>query len=112
MDHEWQDVLCRGIDIAQGVDARLAAQYIKQEVSDPNRLTREVGYSAGGQRRTTRASDLLVPTAENEVKQNFAISSNDAFIVTGGAGALHHCVLQNWHGECMGAPTSCWVDPQ
>ena len=95
LDHEWQDVLCRGIDVAQGVDARLAAQYIRQEVSDPNRLTREVGYSADGQRRTTRASDLLVPTAENEVKQNFAISSNDAFIVTGGArGITPLCVAE------------------
>merc|ERR1711871_1455754 len=95
LDHEWQDVLCRGIDIAQGIDARRAAQYIVQEISDPNRLTREVGYTKTGQRQTSRASDLLVPTAENEVKQNYAISSNDAFIVTGGGrGITPLCIAE------------------
>ena len=95
LDHEWQDVLCRGIDIAQGIDARRAAQYIVQEISDPNRLTREVGYTKSGQRQTSRASDLLVPTAENEVKQNYAISSNDAFIVTGGGrGITPLCIAE------------------
>merc|ERR1711871_280547 len=95
LDHEWQDVLCRGIDIAQGVDAKRAALYVMQEYSDPNRLTREVGYDVNGQRQTSRASDLLVPTSANEVKQNFAISSNDAFIVTGGArGITPLCVAE------------------
>merc|ERR1711871_186260 len=95
LDHEWRDVFCRGIDIAEGMRDQLAAKCVVSETTCPNRLVREVGYNAEGVRCTTKALPLPLAARSTVPRESMAVNSNDAFIVTGGGkGITPLCVAE------------------
>ncbi len=53
---EWESVFCRAIDLNPDIDSDRAAEFIMNELMDPNRMVVEVGYSQKG-----RATLALVP---------------------------------------------------
>ena len=95
LDHEWNHVFCRGIDLAIGMTASSAAQCVVQESTCPNTLVREVGYDTQGVRRTTQASKLSLPSRDQVLDADMRVSSTDAFIVTGGGrGITPLCIAE------------------
>lgn len=42
---EWDQVFCRAVDISPALDSRQVVNHILAELSDPNRLVSEVGYT-------------------------------------------------------------------
>lgn len=62
---EWENVFCRAIDIAPGIDLTQAARIIVAELHDPNRLLTEVAYNQRMERSTLalrNAAHSLVET--------------------------------------------------
>ncbi len=53
---EWESVFCRAIDLNPDIDSTRAAEFIMNELMDPNRMVVEVGYSQKG-----RATLALAP---------------------------------------------------
>jgi len=53
---EWESVFCRAIDLNPDIDSDRAAEFIMNELMDPNRMVVEIGYSQNG-----RATLALVP---------------------------------------------------
>ena len=48
LNHEWQSVFCRAIDLNPDMDATTASRHIIDELQDPNLLITEVGYGDKG----------------------------------------------------------------
>lgn len=48
LNHEWQSVFCRAIDLNPDMDATTASRNIIDELQDPNLLITEVGYGDKG----------------------------------------------------------------
>ena len=53
LNHEWEPVFCRAVDVHPRLDASEAAHCVMAELHDPNRLIAEVGYSARGRATLT-----------------------------------------------------------
>ena len=54
---EWESVFCRALDLNPDIDADQAAELIMNELTDPNRMVVEVGYSQKG--RATLALETM-----------------------------------------------------
>jgi len=85
---EWQDVLCRTIDVCQDLSAKDACVAIEREILDPDKRVTETAVGEDG--RFTMEAALASP--EFEAKDD-SISQNSLFLVSGGAkGVTFECI--------------------
>jgi len=89
LDLEWEQVFCRGIDLACDLMPVQAAKMLRNELQCPDLRLREVGYDISGARHTISTNDLLCGPSKAKVE------AADLFLVTGGArGITPHCVRE------------------
>lgn len=87
---EWSQVFCRAVDIAPSCSSQTAAEYILQELHDPDRLTAEVGYGPTGRVTLTCGPVIASPSTRPPT-----IDRHTVFLVSGGGkGITAQCITQ------------------
>lgn len=88
---EWSQVYCRAVDIQPEMGNKTMAQYIIEELHDPNRSIVETAVNLDG--RLTLGAEKS-PVKEHAVIET-AISPDSLFLVSGGArGVTANCVIE------------------
>lgn len=89
---EWESVFTRIIDLSSALSTQKQADYISNELFDPNLNLIEVGYS-GNSRHTIGTVTKNHPVLNSETALD--ISHSDTFIVPGGGkGVTASCVIE------------------
>ncbi|MFT5701407.1 MAG: acyl transferase domain-containing protein [Desulforhopalus sp.] len=88
--HEWPNVFCRTVDLANKLGTAKVASIIVDELSDRNTSLKEIGYDGQGRLSLVgEATDSYTLTAGD------TIDENSVFLVSGGAkGVTAHCVIR------------------
>jgi acyl transferase domain-containing protein/NAD(P)-dependent dehydrogenase (short-subunit alcohol dehydrogenase family) len=86
---EWPDVFCRSIDLQPGMDSKVAASLIIDELLDPNMAIKEVALTENT-RNTIVAKEI---PSDPDSLNHVTVTSSDVFLVTGGGrGITSTCI--------------------
>ncbi|MBC8259437.1 MAG: SDR family oxidoreductase [SAR324 cluster bacterium] len=93
---EWPEVFCRFIDLHPQLNADAAANYVLQELLDPDLRIQEVGYlgntKSAAERMTVQPQKIRDLTT---VKNSKSLNAKSVFLVSGGArGVTAECVVK------------------
>ncbi|TEW53001.1 SDR family NAD(P)-dependent oxidoreductase [Psychromonas sp. RZ5] len=90
LDHEWENVFCRIIDIPSSYAANKVENIVISELNDKQTSPVEVGFNKEG-----RLTLVAKSTDSYALESGNHITQNSVFLVSGGAkGVTAHCVVE------------------